>query len=192
MQALEIHQLTKRMDDVQAGQPWYGRPVLNLLNDIQPEFVFRQDEGFPYSIASLMAHMNYWKRYIRDVLINKNGEPDADESFQWDIYGKPDKNTWELMVTDYQQLQKSLKNCIHNFSIDPDLQVPRKSYTYQKLLEGAVDHDIYHIGQVILLQKYYSTLALKNYTRKGGWTNSISNWFIAWGLGILSSLVIMK
>ena len=49
----------------------------------------------------------------------------------------------------------SLRNAIHNIKEENlDKPSPKKSQTFYELMMGCLQHDTYHMGQIMLLKKY--------------------------------------
>jgi len=187
MKTSELQNILKRMENTINGEPWFGRPVMDLLNEVNHELAFQKQEFAPYSIADLVAHMIYWKRYVRDAMIGNDGERDQEKSFSWRHYGEPGKTTWSLMLTDFHQLYQSVTECLKNLSIDLQATVPGRDFNYERLLTGAIDHDIYHIGQVILSNKINNALPFEGKANK-----HFTSLLGIWGAGVMNWLVMIK
>ena len=59
---------------------------------------------------------------------------------------------WNELVTRWNQSRDLLEEKIRNFPIE-DLarQVPGRSYSYEAMLHGIVQHAIYHSGQIAMI-----------------------------------------
>ncbi len=147
--------ILQKMKEVQVGKPWYGTSVEELLCRVDPNFAFERSPKMPYSIASLLAHMIYWKKYASDVLEDNKAERDQQASFSTTSFGKPGPETWFEMIHIFKELNAKITKWLDENMIDPYEEVKGTRYNLRALLEGITEHDIYHVGQIALLTKYF-------------------------------------
>mgnify|MGYP001800201116 CR=1 FL=1 len=61
---------------------------------------------------------------------------------------------WEAIKGQFITLTSKLLEVIFGMDdIQLDKTVPGKNYTYEFLLEGIIDHDLYHFGQISFLKR---------------------------------------
>lgn len=77
-----------------------------------------------------------------------------EESFDWKRIDVGENTVWESLLKKLEKNQSEILNMLENKDDDfLDMHVPGKNYNMQFLIEGALQHDIYHLGQISLLNK---------------------------------------
>ena len=150
----EIHQIIEKMRDVYEGNPWFGRSVKELLNEVDEAKAFEKPAG-QHSMLELLWHMNIWKEFIISRLRpdNKN-KLDYFDKNDWQILDHNDKKLWKQGMDRYHELHKELLYFLGQQKDELLSQkVSEKKYDFRKLLLGAIEHDIYHLGQIAYINK---------------------------------------
>lgn len=149
-----INDITQRLDNTLNGDPWFGRSARSLLQEIDPELVFRHPGNNGHSIAELLWHMITWAQFTLDRL-EKKQEPDmaAFESLDWRNIDH-DIHSWEKGLKEFDSVYKKI---IRQLKTKEDAflkeKVDYRSYNFQFLLNGLIEHTIYHLGQIALIHK---------------------------------------
>lgn len=134
------------------GKPWYGIPVMEKLNAVPWQLVNDTKYG-EKSIAVLVQHIINWR-----IFVLKKLEGDAiyniviDEENDWDEIFINDEEEWKNLKITLQSTQDSLIEMLSE-KTDQILgqQVPGKAYTFGPILTSIAQHDIYHLGQIAML-----------------------------------------
>lgn len=150
--ATELEHIIYNLKACFDGKPWYGISMMDKLNSIPWEIV--NDEKYKSkSIAVLVQHIINWR-----IFLLKKLEGDADYDLKidgptdWtDIYINNEQEWNELK----QRLEETQLSLIEKLTeVDDDLlekQVPGKAYTFLPILTSISQHDIYHLGQIAML-----------------------------------------
>lgn len=134
------------------GKPWYGISVMEKLDAISWEIVNEQKYGSK-SIAVLVQHVINWRIFVLKKL-------DGDEAYDLKIDGPNDWsdihiNTlqeWDELKISLRQTQKELLEFLSDASNELlEKNVPGKKYTFGNVLTSIAQHDIYHLGQIAML-----------------------------------------
>ena len=136
------------------GKPWYGNSVLTSLSTVSAmKATVRINKS--YNIAELVAHMAAWRRYTLAMLTNKYDYSVSPEDNFPEI-NEITSEKWENLKTQLNELQIKLAEAFENALVNLDInaKVPGKSFTWLDLLYGLIHHDVYHIGQINLIQKF--------------------------------------
>ena len=151
----QILLLSERIRDAWDGDPWFGRNIRELLDEVDGPVAIVQPEG-QHSILELVLHMAAWKEFTISRMKN-DGQPLAYfEEIDW----RPITHTgdaslqWASALDELNRMHEELLELLQQ---QEDavflLPVPGKSYTYRNLLFGILEHDIYHAGQVAYVKK---------------------------------------
>jgi uncharacterized damage-inducible protein DinB len=126
---------------------WYGPSLAELLAEISPELATAPPIPGSHSIAELLQHLLLWNERIRNAAAG-NPLPRWQPEKEW---AEPPA-TWKELVARWNQSRDLLEEKIRNFPIeDLPKQVLGRGYPYETMLEGIVQHTIYHSGQIAMI-----------------------------------------
>ncbi|NND78559.1 MAG: DinB family protein [Maribacter sp.] len=134
------------------GKPWYGDSVMKKLDAVDWQCVNDQDYSNK-SIAVLLQHMINWR-----IFVIKKLQGDAaydiiiDELNDWTKVQVKNEQEWHLLKQEIRNTQKELLDLLANSTDEIlDKKVPGKKYTFGPILQSVAQHDIYHLGQIAML-----------------------------------------
>jgi uncharacterized damage-inducible protein DinB len=150
----EIIFLTEQFRDAFEGDPWFGRSVMALLNEVTEEIAFERHNG-QHSIVELIWHMINWKAFAINCL-RPNQEKNL-HFFEENDWRKLDHSDRSLFQNGIKELQRTQEEFLKALQDQQDRifekNVPERAYTFRKLLHGVLQHDIYHLGQIAYIKK---------------------------------------
>jgi uncharacterized damage-inducible protein DinB len=125
---------------------WYGFSLAEMLPEISPELAATPPFPGAHSISALQ-HLLLWNERIRNTS-DSHPMPRWQPEKEWAEPPIP----WNELVTRWNQSRDLLEEKIRNLPIE-DLarQVPGRSYSYETMLHGIVQHAIYHSGQIAMI-----------------------------------------
>jgi uncharacterized damage-inducible protein DinB len=127
---------------------WYGPSLAQLLAEISSELATTPPVSGAHSIAELLQHLLLWNERVRNTSDSHPLEPWQPEQ-EW---AEP-TISWSELVTRWNKSRDLLEEKIRNFPVaDLAKQVPGRTYAYEKLLEGMVQHTIWHAGQIAMVR----------------------------------------
>lgn len=110
-----------------------------------------------HSIAELAAHMISWRTFAQRRLKGDTGYlPEQEETFDWRQYASDKKSAWDAMRNQFGTNQHQLLSLLDQR--DDSLlerEVTGKPYTFRYLLTGLIQHDVYHLGQIVYIQRLF-------------------------------------
>ena len=134
------------------GKPWYGDSVMKKLDAVDWRCVNDQIYGNK-TMAILVQHMINWR-----IFVLKKLQGDAvydiiiDELNDWTQIHISNEQEWNLMKQEIRNTQKELLELLANCTDELlDEKVPGKKYTFGPILQSIAQHDIYHLGQIAML-----------------------------------------
>lgn len=145
-----INSLQRTLD----GEPWYGRPVISLLEDIDGSLAYKKASKHAHTLTDLLWHINTWAEF---TLLRLQGDQQKDDTYTGEIDWRPLKpavHTWEKGVEQFKSLNQQIISILQGK--DDNLlkeMVDFREYNFRFLLNGYIQHNIYHIGQVAYLKK---------------------------------------
>jgi uncharacterized damage-inducible protein DinB len=126
---------------------WYGPALAELLEQISAEFAVKPPVAGAHSISALLQHLLLWNERVRNTG-DQNPLPRWEPDKEWAEPPIP----WNNLVIRWNRSRDLLEDRIRNFS-EEDLQkqVPGRTYPYETMLRGIVQHTIWHSGQIAMV-----------------------------------------
>ena len=126
---------------------WYGPTLAEMLAGISPDLATTPPVPGAHTISELLQHLLLWNERIRNTS-DSNPMPRWDAEKEW---AEP-PISWNELVARWNQSRDLLEDKIRNFPIeDLGKEVPGRSYPYETMLHGIVQHAIYHSGQIAMV-----------------------------------------
>jgi uncharacterized damage-inducible protein DinB len=143
----QIQQIADFYRAVTIKGAWYGPTVAELIAKILPELATTPPVPGAHSISELLQHLLLWNERIRNTSESRP-MPRWEADKEWAEPPIP----WKELVARWNQSRDLLEEKIRNFPAeDLTKQVPGRSYAYETLLNGIVQHTIYHSGQMAMV-----------------------------------------
>ncbi len=150
----EIKSIISNLENTLAGEPWFGRAVYTLLNEIDESKVFNKPKDTEHSLIELLWHKNTWAEFTLANLENRSPEElKAIEENDWRTID-PQKHSWKKGLEELKSIHKKIAEILSKKD-DSFLKeiVPNRKFNYRFMLNGLIQHNIYHAGQIAYLNK---------------------------------------
>ena len=151
----ELKYFINQFQSVYIGPNWIGDSIHSVLDDLPAHIAFQKPPGKRHSIAEILKHMMVWKYLLVNRLSGDNiYDVDQEESFNTSIYGEATVETFKKILSDIDDCQRELISLLDKAK--PELlhvQVAGRNYNMEYLVNGILQHDIYHLGQLAFLKK---------------------------------------
>lgn len=134
------------------GDAWHGPAVLEVLEGVNARAAASKPVSGAHSIWEIVLHIAAWDGAIRRRMAGQALQLSDEQDFP------PVKDSsdaaWHRAL---ENLKQSHAELIQALLAMPDYrltaQVPGKDYDFYHMLHGAVQHELYHAGQIALLRK---------------------------------------
>lgn len=127
---------------------WYGPSLADLLSDTPADVANRTPFPKANSISAILQHLLLWNERIRSTS-SDSPLPKWEAEKEW---AEP-RIPWDDLVARWKRSRDLLEERIRSFPGDElSKQVPGRTYDYEKLLQGSVEHVIYHAGQISMVR----------------------------------------
>jgi len=156
----EISRLVEQLEREHAGEPWHGPSLVGILTGIGPEQAAARPLADAHTIWELVLHITAWKNEVRNRL---HGEPAGDPSEgDWpDPPAAPSADAWREALDALEEAHRALVDTITRLrdpqlferTNDPRTDEGGSGNDYFQLVDGILQHDAYHSGQIALLKK---------------------------------------
>ena len=149
----QIEGLIKRLEIVYQGAPWYGNNLLSSLQKLDANHLKTRVAVGKKSIAEILRHIVAWRQFLLEHLQgNETYSIKIDSEIDWppvaDLH-------WEELLAELDNAQQAI---IAQLKTKEDawlkdiVKVGQYEFNFRFLVEGVIQHDIYHLGQINLLQ----------------------------------------
>jgi uncharacterized damage-inducible protein DinB len=150
----ELQSIIRNLEIVLDGTPWYGRPVYALLREVDESKASIKPNENSHSMIELLYHMLTWAEFtLKRVENDKINDLAAFEKLDWREID-PQIHGWEeglsAFIATHQHIIALLQTKDDEFLKEI---VDYRKYNFRFLLNGLIQHNIYHIGQIAFLKK---------------------------------------
>jgi len=149
----EIQSIITNLERVNTGEPWYGRAVYEILDEIDPTIVYKKPNK-QHSLADLLYHMITWADFaLHRIKGDKEKDMAAFEQLDWREID-PKVHTWTSGIEQFKAIHTEIVQLLQEKD-DTFLKeiVDYRQYNFRFLLNGFIQHNIYHIGQIAYVKK---------------------------------------
>src|SRR5579872_944459 len=131
---------------------WHGPAVLEVLEGVNARVAAGKPLTNAHSIWEIVLHIAAWDGAIRQRMAGQALQLSPEQDFPA-VKDTSDSAWREALYT----LRIRHAELIRDLLAMPDYrltaQVPGKDYDFYHMLHGAVQHELYHAGQIALLKK---------------------------------------
>lgn len=150
----EILYIAEQIKETYEGDPWFGRNAKALLAEVNEQTAFEKPNG-QHSIVELVWHMITWREFtISRFTKEETKDLPYFETMDWRALDHNNKRLWLEGLQRLKETQEELLKIIKAQTDELlDQNVEERKYNFRKLLNGIVQHDIYHLGQIAYIKK---------------------------------------
>ncbi|MFP2996819.1 DinB family protein [Spongiivirga sp. MCCC 1A20706] len=154
-----IENIIDQLEEIQHGKPWIGSTFQKKLDQVKEDEYFKRPIKDLHSVAEIMSHLTLWRsEAILKIKTGKGSKTDDCEE-NWLDNDKLKLIGWDQIKSSYDKTQSELIALLRNKTddfldqeyFDTDF---KGYYTYKWLLNGMLQHDAYHLGQIGIIIKY--------------------------------------
>lgn len=152
--------LVDQLERAHAGDPWHGSSRASLLGDVTAPEAHARPSPSVHSIWQLVLHMTAWTREVTRRL--QGGLAAEPEMGDWPAPPRaPDERAWRAALTALDEAHVALRDTVRTFDttrlaarVGDERNAPLGTgVTFAQTINGLVQHDAYHSGQVALVKK---------------------------------------
>lgn len=138
-----LEKIIERQTAIIGGENWLGECFKNKIAGLSEEAAFQKPLVQIHSVAELISHLTVWKEENFKKL---NGNPPTltdDSPENWKKNEVLKEIGWKTIKEDFFNASKRLTDFLNN---KDDTFLEQESNAI--ILEGLIQHDIYHLGQI--------------------------------------------
>ena len=139
-----------------SGEAWYGDSVRKILDNVSVKQAQARPIPNAHTIWELVVHVEAWIKFCQGAM---QGVPipawaTMPKEQDWPLVTDTSEHAWKQAVSSFLATHLKLVEMIKAFSDDRlDATVPGRTYNFYHLLQGMIQHAVYHGGQIALLKK---------------------------------------
>ena len=151
-----IQHYVSSFESLYEGEPWFGRSITSIVKEIPPSQAFKKDSPTSHSIYEIVGHMLAWRDlFVRRLNGDYSSTIQANSEADWPTLptSKTSAN-WEQLLNKLSENQQALIEALKKTKdAQLDIDFAKTNATLETHLEGNLQHDIYHLGQIAVLNK---------------------------------------
>ncbi len=134
------------------GEAWHGPALGELLAGMTAERAAAKPIHNVHSIWEIVVHITAWQDVVRRRLAGEAVELTTEED--WSVVNDKSEATWKDTITLLEQSLNKLIKAITEFDeARLESTAAGKEYSNRFMIFGALQHNLYHAGQIALLKK---------------------------------------
>jgi len=148
----ETERIIKSFEYLYDGEPWLGVNIVDTLGIITAKKAVKKISNNHNSIWEITNHVISWRLNVLQRVKGKTMvSPDNN-------YIEPVKDqtakAWKATLKQLKDSQKQWLDFLNTFpEKDFEKVYKNNSMTYYENIQGIIQHDAYHLGQIVLLAK---------------------------------------
>ena len=151
----EMERIRDQLKRAFHGNAWHGPSLREVLDGVTAaQATTRLPSG--HSIREIVRHITAWT----DICCRRLADhptPEATAEEDWppvQQHGELDEARWEKDLEDLFAAEERLHERLGSFPESRlDAPVPVRDHSFYVMLHGAVQHSLYHAGQIAVLKK---------------------------------------
>ena len=154
----KTEQLANRFREIILNGTWIANTnYKDQLENLDFEIAISKFESLN-TISVLAQHVHYYVNGIKNVF--NGGNLEIRDKYSFDFPQIKSQNEWKGFLTKFWEDSENLAELIEQLPDEKLNQsfVDDKYGTYQRNIDGMIEHSYYHLGQIVLIKK----ILLKN------------------------------
>ncbi|MDQ6764084.1 MAG: DinB family protein [Bacteroidota bacterium] len=137
--------VTKQLSDFYNGNLWVTENLEKKIFSLSADVTMKKVQGNTHSIAELVCHIIAWRNFgLQKLIANSAYDIEDNSAADW-----PLPVDWDSVRKEFDLCHHDLLNAIKSFPAEKlNATVPGRSYSFLYLINGIVEHDYYHYGQI--------------------------------------------
>jgi uncharacterized damage-inducible protein DinB len=151
----ETQYIVTTFESTLSGQPWFGRAVYEIMGEVDEAKATTKPNDSEHSMIELVWHMNTWAEFVLGSLENRSADQMKEiEAADWRQMD-PKKHTWKRGLEELKTTHRRIIDLLNQKENDNFLSeiVPTRKFNFRFMLNGLVQHNIYHLGQIAYVKK---------------------------------------
>ncbi|MDV3308979.1 MAG: DinB family protein [Cyclobacteriaceae bacterium] len=155
MNNVRILRYVDHFREVYDGSPWYGDNIVTKLGNLTDDTALARPVQGMHSVGEVVSHMTYWRQSVISRLQKDSSfQASVNSEDNWKDLARLKAEGWEAVHRAFVTSQEQLVRVLSQQSDDILDQEYSDGRTYDYLIRGVINHDVYHLGQIGLIRKF--------------------------------------
>lgn len=148
----ETQRIQSLFTELYHGQPWLNVTLHDTLSRITSEQAVKRPVKDANTIWEIVIHMIAWRKNVLQRIQGKVVETPSNNYIEKVKHNSEEawQKTLEALETSQKEWLYTLNTCTE---ADFKNEYPANNLTYYQHIHGIIQHDAYHLGQIVLLAK---------------------------------------
>lgn len=148
----ELKRIGRLMDDLYEGSPWIDVNLSTTLKNLTAEQAAKKVNPQWNTVWEIVNHLINWRLNVLQRIQDKTVASPADNYFApvREVSAEAWQNTLDKLEDSQEQWRQVLKKFKKK---DLEKSYPTNGMSYYDHIQGIIQHDAYHLGQIVLLAK---------------------------------------
>lgn len=148
----ETKRITKLFKDIYHGSPWIDVNLTDTLSKVTPAQAANRTIPQCNTIWEIVNHLIQWRQNVLQRVQGKVITTPSHNYFQ--KVNDTSAKAWKTTLKDLAESQKQWLGFLKKFDENDFEKVyPNNNMTYYEHIQGIIQHDAYHLGQIVMLSK---------------------------------------
>ncbi|WP_264553855.1 DinB family protein [Flavobacterium sp. N2038] len=148
----ESKRISNLYQSIYDGNPWLEVTLANTLKNVTAEQAYRKINPNLNTIWEIVNHLIQWRRNILERMQGEVVQAPGHNYFVPVL--DPSEAAWEQSLQTLAKSQESWNAFFEDFNDDHLAKIyVNNGHTYYEHLHGIIQHDVYHLGQIVILKK---------------------------------------
>jgi uncharacterized damage-inducible protein DinB len=151
----ETKRISKLFSDLYDGDAWIDVTIVGTLKNVNSGQAFSRPIANLNTIWEIVNHLISWRE---TVLKRMKGEivEEPEKNF-FETVKNNSEDAWSSTLKRFEESQQMWMEFLSKFNNqDMGKFYVQSKYTYYDMIHGILQHDTYHLGQVVMLKKIVS------------------------------------
>ena len=150
----EVQSIIRNLQNTLSGEPWFGRPVYPILEEVDVSKVFTNPNGGEHSLIELLYHLITWSAFCLKHLDNASPEELKEvEEMDWRAID-PVIHSWQKGMEEFKKINEQIVSILETKNDEFLAEtVTGRKFNFRFMLNGLIQHTIYHLGQIAYVKK---------------------------------------
>jgi uncharacterized damage-inducible protein DinB len=149
----ETARIADQLSRAYSGKAWHGPSLRFILRGVTAELAAARPIPGAHSIWELVLHIAAWDRAVSERIVSgKDTTLPPEQNFPA-VLDTSDA-AWKKALKKLDQGHRALVAAIQGFKDSKlDRKIGNRDYSFYITMHGAIQHDLYHAGQISILKK---------------------------------------
>lgn len=155
---IRILEILREMNTIFDGSPWFGDSVMSLLERVSPANINLKINDSSHSIFQIIKHVTAWKKFVVKKIEGDNEYMiEIDSEDDWVSKSSQDAQEWKSVIDELKEVHEEMMVTLATLEDSIlDTYVPGTKYRFELMIRGVIMHDVYHLGQLALLNAAFT------------------------------------